>query len=64
MNYNNDYHHLNRNNDEKTLQIVRAFDRSLIIEIPTDDAQTLEIKLNTAVAALKIEMAGSSRMSE
>ncbi|WP_226910775.1 aldehyde dehydrogenase family protein [Legionella longbeachae] len=38
---------------KKTLQIVRAFDRSLIIEIPTDDAQALEIKLNTAVAALK-----------
>ncbi|VEB38763.1 aldehyde dehydrogenase [Legionella sainthelensi] len=38
---------------KKTLQIVHAFDRSLIIEIPTDDAQTLEVKLNTAMLALK-----------
>ncbi|WP_115708359.1 aldehyde dehydrogenase family protein [Legionella sainthelensi] len=38
---------------KKTLQIVHAFDRSLIIEIPTDDAQALEVKLNTAMSALK-----------
>ncbi|KTD14132.1 aldehyde dehydrogenase [Legionella gratiana] len=37
----------------KTLRIVHAFDRSLITEIPTDDAQALEAKLTAAMGALK-----------
>lgn len=36
----------------KTLQVVHAFDRTLIKEIPTDDAQALATKLKTAVSAL------------
>jgi len=38
---------------KKTLRIVHAFDRSLITEIPADDAQALEAKLTTAMLALK-----------
>lgn len=37
----------------KTLQVVHAFDRSLITEIPTDDAQALEKKLGKAMSALQ-----------
>ncbi len=37
---------------KKTLQVVQAFDRALIREIPTDDAQALEDKLSTAALAL------------
>ncbi|HLZ66616.1 MAG TPA: aldehyde dehydrogenase family protein [Aliidongia sp.] len=36
----------------KPLQVVQAFDRNPIAEIPTDDAQTLETKLAAAAAAL------------
>ncbi|CEG59076.1 aldehyde dehydrogenase family protein [Legionella fallonii] len=38
---------------KKTLHVVQAFDRTLIKEIPADDAQTLEAKLNTAARTLK-----------
>ena len=38
---------------KKTLQVVQAFDRVLITEIPTDDAQALEAKLNTAALILR-----------
>lgn len=37
---------------KKTLQVVQAFDRALIREIPTDDAQALEGKLKTAALTL------------
>ncbi|WP_058534650.1 aldehyde dehydrogenase family protein [Legionella saoudiensis] len=37
---------------KKTLQVVHAFDRSLIKEIPADGAEALEAKLNTAISAL------------
>src|SRR5690242_11735886 len=36
----------------KTLQVVQAFDRALIREILTDDAQALEAKLNSAALTL------------
>lgn len=38
---------------KKTLHAVHAFDRTLIKEIPTDDAQALATKLNTAASALR-----------
>ncbi|KTC80640.1 aldehyde dehydrogenase [Legionella cherrii] len=38
---------------KKTLHVVHAFDRTLIKEIPADDAQALATKLNTAASALK-----------
>ena len=37
----------------KTLKVVQAFDRALIAEIPTDDAQALETKLETASRVLR-----------
>ncbi|KTC85813.1 aldehyde dehydrogenase family protein [Legionella drozanskii] len=37
---------------KKTLQVVQAFDRSLIAEIPSDDAKALEEKLKTAALTL------------
>lgn len=37
----------------KTLQVVQAFDLTLIKEIPTDDGHSLEAKLNTAVLTLR-----------
>ncbi len=37
---------------KKILQVVHAFDRSLIKEIPADGAEALEAKLNTAISAL------------
>jgi acyl-CoA reductase-like NAD-dependent aldehyde dehydrogenase len=38
---------------KKSLQVVNAFDRTLIKEIPTDDQQALATKLNTAALTLK-----------
>lgn len=37
---------------KNTLQVVQAFDRKLIAEIPTDNAQALEAKLSTAASTL------------
>lgn len=37
----------------KTMQVVQAFDRKLIKEIPTDDAQALELKLEMAARCFK-----------
>lgn len=36
---------------KKTLQVVHAFDRSLITDVPTDDAAALEAKLHRATLA-------------
>ncbi|KTC91150.1 aldehyde dehydrogenase family protein [Fluoribacter dumoffii] len=38
---------------KKTLQVVQAFDRALIKEIPVDDAHALERKLSTAESTFK-----------
>ncbi|QMT61535.1 aldehyde dehydrogenase family protein [Legionella sp. PC997] len=38
---------------KKTLQVVQAFDRILIKEIPVDDEHALKLKLDTAASTLK-----------
>lgn len=38
---------------KKTLKVLQAYDLALIAEIPTDDAKSLEAKLNAAELALK-----------